>query len=236
MKTNSLNLCNFQVTHSVLISKNKTGQTLLTLIEVNRESLSESLPLVLKREYGCHRRDLSKTELCLSHQLETSASASEIIQELHQLEPKSCCQNFQIWLQLFLFSLIPNIGLAVFDIFSDSYLTVEYHDKMINHTEVQNDFNKCQNLTASKPWPLEAFATCLNAQSKFSYTIIFLMLPLFFYLTEFLTLRAEYEPTGLRRRIAVRLLNCCFKKKFSNVQFWPWNYSHFLPSFLRNFV
>ncbi len=36
------------------------GQTLLTLIEVNREALSESLPLVLKREYGCHRRDMMR--------------------------------------------------------------------------------------------------------------------------------------------------------------------------------
>ena len=69
----------FQVTHQVLLSSNVSGQTLLTLIEVNRESLSESLPLILKREYGCHRRDLAKTELCLSEQLETSASASEII-------------------------------------------------------------------------------------------------------------------------------------------------------------
>ena len=61
------------------MSSNVSGQTLLTLIEVNRESLSESLPLVLKREYGCHRRDMRRTELCLSEQLETSASASEII-------------------------------------------------------------------------------------------------------------------------------------------------------------
>ena len=77
---------------------------------MNRESLSESLPLVLKREYGCHRRDMIKTELCLSEQLETSASASEIITELHQLEPKSYCQIFLIWTVLFLTSLTPNIG------------------------------------------------------------------------------------------------------------------------------
>ena len=77
------------VTHAVLVGKNVLGQTLLTLIEVNREALSESLPLVLKREYGCHRRDMMRTEICLSEQLETSASASEIIQELHQLEPKN---------------------------------------------------------------------------------------------------------------------------------------------------
>ena len=108
------------------------GQTLLTLIEVNREGLSESLPIVLKREYGCHHRDLNKTELCLSEQLETSASACEIIQELHQLEPRNYCQKILIWASLFMFSLCPNIGLAVFDIASDSYLVVEYHGNMTN--------------------------------------------------------------------------------------------------------
>ena len=108
------------------------GQTLLTLIEVNREGLSESLPIVLKREYGCHHRDLNKTELCLSEQLETSASACEIIQELHQLEPRNYCQKILIWASLFMFSLCPNIGLAVFDIASDSYLVVEYHGDMTN--------------------------------------------------------------------------------------------------------
>ncbi len=48
------------VTHSVLVGKNLVGQTLLTIIEVNREAMSESLPLVLKREYGCHRRDMMR--------------------------------------------------------------------------------------------------------------------------------------------------------------------------------
>ena len=75
----------FQVTHKLLKLKNNLGQTLLTLMEVNRDSLSESIPIVLKREYGCHRRDMTKTELCLSEQLETSESAYEIIRELHAL-------------------------------------------------------------------------------------------------------------------------------------------------------
>jgi len=73
-----------------------------------------------------------RTELCLSEQLETSASASEIIQELHQLEPKSWCQIFSIWLALFVTSLTPNIGLAFGDIFSDAYLVIEYHANMMN--------------------------------------------------------------------------------------------------------
>lgn len=182
-----------------------TGQTLLTLIEVNRESLSESLPLVLKREYGCHRRDLTRTELCLSEQLETSASAYEIIQELHQLEPKNCCQIFVIWATLFLTSLTPNIGLALADIISDAYLTVEYHGNMMNQTFNIHHKEKCNEYRIQKPVPLKAFAACLDSRSQFFYTIAFLLLPLIFYLTEFLTLRTDYEPTGLRRRILVSL-------------------------------
>ena len=36
---------------------------------------------------------------------------------------------------------------------------------------------------------------------QFYYTITFLLIPLIFYLTEFLTLTPEYEPTGLRDRL-----------------------------------
>ena len=68
-----------------MISNDGVSITYFDYFQVNREMLSESLPLVLKKEYGCHRRDMIRTELCLSVQLETSASASEIIQELHQV-------------------------------------------------------------------------------------------------------------------------------------------------------
>ena len=189
------------ITHNVLLNKNTIGQTLLTLIEVNRESLSESLPIVLKKEYGCHRKDMVKTELCLSKQLETSASASEIILELHQLEPKSWCQRFMIWAVLFLTSLTPNIGLAFSDIFSDAYLVLEYYNNMQNATYIAYHKQQCQTLRAEDPVPLKAYAACLDSGAQFYYTLAFLLLPLVFYLTEFLTLKPEYEPTGLRKKI-----------------------------------
>ena len=73
-------------------------------------------------------------------------------------------------------------------------------------------FNNTQNPE------LEAYATCLNAESKFFYTITFLLIPLIFYLTEFLTLRDEYEPTGLRSKIVVSKKNLekSEKKKYKN--------------------
>ena len=51
-----------------------------------RINLAESLPLILKKEYGCHRRDILKTEQCLARQLESSMSAGQIISELNDLE------------------------------------------------------------------------------------------------------------------------------------------------------
>ena len=200
------------ITHSILKTKNLVGQTLLTLIEVNREALSESLPLVLKREYGCHRRDMIKTELCLSEQLETSASASEIIQELHQLEPKNWCQIFLIWATLFLTSLTPNIALAFGDIFSDAFLVVQYHQNMENESHVQMQADECRHLKNETPVPLQAYASCLDSNSQFYYTITFLLIPLIFYLIEFITLRPEYEPTGLRSKLQVLYVEIRTKK------------------------
>ena len=77
-----------------------------------------------------------------------------------------------------------------------------YNHKMTNETLVKNSFMKCKEFN-SQPGaiPLEAYAACLSSRSQFYYTITFLLIPLAFYLTEFLTLRTEYEPTGLRQRI-----------------------------------
>jgi hypothetical protein len=88
------------------------------------------------------------------------------------------------------------------DIFSDAYLTVEYHSHMMNASFVETQSQLCSTLKNQTPIPLEAYASCLDAKSQFYYTITFLLIPLIFYLTEFLTLTPEYEPTGLRHRIA----------------------------------
>ena len=73
----------------------------------------------------------------------------------------------------------------------------------MNETLVIESQRKCIELkNQTGPFPLEAYAACLSEESQFYYTIVFLLFPLVFYLTEFLTLRTEYEPTGLRRRIS----------------------------------
>ena len=73
----------------------------------------------------------------------------------------------------------------------------------MNETLVIESQRKCIELkNQTGPFPLDAYAACLSEESQFYYTIVFLLFPLVFYLTEFLTLRTEYEPTGLRQRIS----------------------------------
>ena len=194
-----------QVTHQVLLSRNQLGQTFLAMIEVNRENLQESLSLVLKREYGCHHRDMKRTEFCLSKQLESSDSGFHILQELYNMEPKSICEIVWIWFLLFLTSLVPNLALGIQDIFSDAYLSTEYYNDWKNETHTNKTAADCNAyaISSNGTTTLKAFAVCLDSQTKFNYTIGFLLLSLVFYLTEFLVLGSKYEPTGLRIKISV---------------------------------
>ena len=105
--------------------------------------MAESLPIVLKKEYGCHRRDVLKTEQCLARQLESSLSASHIINELNDLDnADSCLKKFKIWVILFFTWLVPTIVMTFGDIFFDAILTVEYYYEYTNETIVQDKFGR----------------------------------------------------------------------------------------------
>ena len=67
--------CNiFQVTHDVLSHKNYFGQTLLALIEINQESLLESLIIIIRLELTLHNNDVRLAENSLRNHLESSES------------------------------------------------------------------------------------------------------------------------------------------------------------------
>ena len=152
------------ITHTLLAIRNDLNQTLTSILEVNREDMPESLALVLKVEYACHAGDLTQAEICLSGQMETSTSSFEIIKGLHQLQPLTWCQKFNIWIVLFFTWLIPNYWLTGFDWFSDGYLTWAYYQEWNNTdsnlTETCNDsknkLEKRWNLT------LQTFGTNMS--------------------------------------------------------------------------
>lgn len=71
-----------------------------------------------------------------------------------------------IWAVLFLTSLTPNIVLAFGDIFSDAYLVSEYHSNMVNASYMEQHEQECERLTVERPYPLQAYASCLDARSQ----------------------------------------------------------------------
>ena len=94
----------------------------LIVVQYFRVNLAESLPIVLKKEYGCHRRDILKTEQCLSRQLESSMSASQIIMELNDLEnSNSFSKRSKIWMILFVAWLCPSIGRVLHGFFPERF-------------------------------------------------------------------------------------------------------------------
>ena len=129
--------CNIlQVTHDVLSHKNYFGQTLLALIEINQESLLESLIIVIRLELDLHNSDIRLAENCLRNHLQSSESTHAIISLLHQQVPASLCYKVYNWTVLILVTLITGVGLTFFDIYSDIFISTEYYRNMTNQTAV----------------------------------------------------------------------------------------------------
>ena len=129
--------CNIlQVTHDVLSHKNYFGQTLLALIEINQESLLESLIIIIRLELTLHNNDVRLAENSLRNHLESSESTHAIISLLHQQVPASLCYKVYNWTILILVTLITGVGLTFFDIYSDIFISIEYYRNMTNSTAV----------------------------------------------------------------------------------------------------
>ena len=167
-----------------------------------RVNLAESLPIVLKKEYGCHRRDILKTEQCLARQLESSMSASQIIMELNDLEnSNSFSKRSKIWMILFVAWLCPSIGSTAVDIFFDSLLAIQYYHQYNNNSYVNKSIERCEDcqevfrdkskFNASRS-SIHCFEYCFSTEARLGYTLTFLLLPIIFYLIEFLTLTERF--------------------------------------------
>ena len=145
--TNLILILKLQVTHDVLERKDEFGQTLLTLIEINRVSLQESLIIVIRKELDLHNNELHQAEKCLRNSLDSSISTYEIVSLLHQQVPKTTCERIYRWFFLVLFSVLTGVVLTVIDIYSDISLSTEYYKNMTNPTEVKYLHGKCINFT-----------------------------------------------------------------------------------------
>ena len=193
--------------------------------------MTESIPAILKKEYGCHRYHISRTQQCFAKQLESSVTTEHILNDLDNLEGKVPCK---VYIGI-LISLFAAFGLWLMDVVSDGYLTNQYYD------EIFNGFNQNQScLEPLKNLPIvdqtfscyvtekdcNIFAVnqtaethnSLSCEQKFYWTLIFVILPLIMNIQEYLTLNDNYEITNTRKRfkLSFKELKCnrCNKRTF----------------------
>ena len=87
--------------------------------------MTESIPAILKKEYGCHRNKMSRTEECFAKQLESSVTTEHILKDLNNLEEKV---PFKVYLGIMI-SLFAAFGLWLMDVMSDGFLVSQYHQE-----------------------------------------------------------------------------------------------------------
>ena len=104
--------------------------------------MTESIPAILKKEYGCHRYNMSRTEECFAKQLESSVTTEHILHDLNNLEEKV---PFKVYVGI-LISLFAAFGLWLMDVISDGYLTSQYYDEFmdINLTNFNRTIQECK--------------------------------------------------------------------------------------------
>ena len=94
--------------------------------------MTESIPAILKKEYGCHRYHMSRTEECFAKQLESSITTEHILQDLNNLEEKV---PFKVYIGIII-SFFAAFGLWLMDVISDGYLTSQYYEELENSTQI----------------------------------------------------------------------------------------------------
>jgi hypothetical protein len=186
---------------------------LYTIKLIFRTIMTESIPAILKKEYGCHRYNMSRTEECFAKQLESSVTTEHILHDLNNLEEKV---PFKVYVGI-LISLFAAFGLWLMDVISDGYLTSQYYDEFmdINRTYLSQIIQECPFDRIG----IGNFSHCdvrrndcmifdelqssshnsLTCSQKFYWTLIFVVLPLLLNFQEYLTLTDKYEITRTRK-------------------------------------
>ena len=94
-----------------------------------------------------------------------------------------------------------SVGSTAVDIFFDSLLAIQYYHQYNNNSYVNKSIERCEecqqvfkspvfNTTRST---IHCFEYCFSTEARLGYTLTFLLLPIVFYLIEFLTLTERYS-------------------------------------------
>ena len=189
-----------KVINEILHEPNAKGNTLLSLILHYQQgmALSKSLSLQLEKDY--HAVANNKTETmakltnCLKNNVEPSTEVMNALNDVEKCYEKSTCQILLLFIGLLMIELLIPFLVMVFDMATDTYLVIEYYEEM-DHDIIpeSNSTILCSKLNETilngideKTEKLFKIPSELTGLPRFVYSILFLIIPWFFYFIEYL--------------------------------------------------
>jgi len=247
-------------------SRNKYDQTLLHMVAIQGPELEEQKLLILRKEIEIHclselthEPDQLKLQRCLRSQLKSSAEAAIINEQSRALQgiPKTVrelkAEKGKVWARLFFSTLFLSLIFNAIDTGSDILIMMRYFHELVGDQEpVENTCTDTslavqqQNETTfncdKEIWnhdaniTIKCFPLKMDPQSKFGYTLFFILVPWPFFIYEFFTSR-HYENMKIKgAEIVEEMAQCngmrstiiCYLKLIvhsitfiSCVTFWP---------------
>ena len=129
--------------------------------------------------------DYLRLQMCLQQNLGTSLKATQVLYLMDSTrEPKKWSIYAKILFSLFTVYLL-QFALYIADITTDSLVAHKYYTQWVTSNSSNDlcflvDNEKINNITFN----LTDYPDCLTSQSKFTYTMAFMILPILFYLIE----------------------------------------------------
>lgn len=175
-----------------------------------------------------HEADQLKLQRCLRSQLKSSAEAAIILEQSRALQgiPKTDkelkAERGKVWSKLFFASLLLSLLFNAIDTGSDILIMFRYYGELVgetistSNTTCGSDSDNsevyetpvCENLTAHELISIQCFPQALSAESKFGYTLFFLLVPWPFFIYEFFTSRHYHQLVVKGQEIVAEMAKC----------------------------
>ena len=187
------------------------GATLMTMAFSQSENLRNANHLLLEMEKKYHASDTDqgKIELkeCFRKHLRPSREVQNVLNNIKSSLPKSRFKAVATWIKVFFTSLLLPLALFFFDMFFDSVLVYQYHgdDDSLNETYfdcrhhsqenrtenrffgnlVKHNQTICEKELNSTTMPFLCTPFALDNNSRFNYSLAFMISPWVFFFFEF---------------------------------------------------
>ena len=168
---------------------------------------------------------------CLRSQLKSSAEAAIILEQSRALQgiPKTQqelkAERGKVWSRLFFASLLLSLLFNAIDTGSDILIMIRYYYELMgvgtssNNTCGTDDMKRIGqdletpiplncNVSSNQPVSLQCFSTALSPESKFGYTLFFLVVPWPFFVYEFFTSRHYHHLVTKGGEIVTEMSRC----------------------------